>query len=641
VTIDTEPRVDDDTEPLVGPDADLPVDPGGDEPLAPEEPPQVAPAEGQPRWWRWAGWVLALAVVSPILLTGVVAWSRTWYPAGDWAMTELAVRDVGGPHTPLVGPYSRYGWNHPGPLLFWLLAVPYRLAGGSSSAMLVAAAVVNSVGVGGTLLLAWRRGRLGLLALTAAALALCANSFGPELLRDPWNAWVTVLPFALLVMAAWSAVEGDRLGLLALPVVGSFLSQSHVGFVPFLVVLGVTGLVGFVRRRPGWRWPAIAGGVLVACWSPVILDTVLGGDNLSLLLTHFSAGRDSAGFETALGIAARELGGWAPWLVRGEEANPFGGALLPGPLTSLIVPVAAMIGAFVIAWRRDPAAVRFLGIVSLTAVAAVLAVSRISGGVFDYLVRWWWPLAALWWVAVAWAVGRGVAAFVAPRVRAEGPLARHALLVVVAGMALVVAGSAIDVGQRAETEPLPAEDWGPALAAVSPVDPAIPRTGPVLLRNVGPLAGWAFDAYAVQLSRAGVDVRVDNTGIARFKVGDHRLRPAEGDGPVLWLVTGSWIADFERELPGRRLDLFDPLSPPERQLYIECERNLRIALDRGGRPDLAAALDEGQSLWGAAQTPGVNLEDLLVVEEGRQRGVPLAIYLVDGPHVPLPEHRPV
>ena len=28
-----------------------------------------------------------------------------------------------------VGPYSRYGWNHPGPLLFYVLAVPYKLLG--------------------------------------------------------------------------------------------------------------------------------------------------------------------------------------------------------------------------------------------------------------------------------------------------------------------------------------------------------------------------------------------------------------------------------------------------------------------------------------------------------------------------------
>src|SRR5690348_17774394 len=32
----------------------------------------------------------------------------------------------------LVGPYSRYGWHHPGPLYFYLLAPVYTLAGKST-----------------------------------------------------------------------------------------------------------------------------------------------------------------------------------------------------------------------------------------------------------------------------------------------------------------------------------------------------------------------------------------------------------------------------------------------------------------------------------------------------------------------------
>src|SRR5690606_16195427 len=111
--------------------------------------------------------------------------------------------------TPLVGPYSRYGWNHPGPLLFWVMAVPYRLTGASSPSLLAAAAAVNAAAIGTTLWLAWRRGRLALVALVGAALASVTWSSGGELLRDPWNPWVTPLAFGALVVAAFSAGEGD------------------------------------------------------------------------------------------------------------------------------------------------------------------------------------------------------------------------------------------------------------------------------------------------------------------------------------------------------------------------------------------------------------------------------------------------
>src|SRR3712207_8448963 len=30
----------------------------------------------------------------------------------DWALLEVRVRDVGSSETPLVGAYSRFGWNH-------------------------------------------------------------------------------------------------------------------------------------------------------------------------------------------------------------------------------------------------------------------------------------------------------------------------------------------------------------------------------------------------------------------------------------------------------------------------------------------------------------------------------------------------
>ena len=76
---------------------------------------------------------LVYAVVA--LLAIIIGWllfrllTSDWLPIGDYRTLQLRVADVGGSETPIVGVYSRYQWNHPGPLLFYALALPYRLSG--------------------------------------------------------------------------------------------------------------------------------------------------------------------------------------------------------------------------------------------------------------------------------------------------------------------------------------------------------------------------------------------------------------------------------------------------------------------------------------------------------------------------------
>src|SRR5690242_6719515 len=89
----------------------------------------------------------ALAVAAfavPVSAVVILATTHRWYPASDQAIIELRTWDVGSTASPLVGPFSRLGWNHPGPLLFWALAIPYRLLGASSSGLLLSAAIINT-----------------------------------------------------------------------------------------------------------------------------------------------------------------------------------------------------------------------------------------------------------------------------------------------------------------------------------------------------------------------------------------------------------------------------------------------------------------------------------------------------------------
>src|SRR4051794_41984200 len=82
---------------------------------------------------------------------------------------EVRVGDVGGAWTPLVGSYQRFGFNQPGPLLLYVLAVPYRLMGRRYVGMELGAVAVGALSVACVLRVAWRRGgRVG--SLWAAAL---------------------------------------------------------------------------------------------------------------------------------------------------------------------------------------------------------------------------------------------------------------------------------------------------------------------------------------------------------------------------------------------------------------------------------------------------------------------------------------
>ena len=71
----------------------------------------------------------------------------------------------------LVGPYSRYGWHHPGPLYFYLLAPFYRLSGSLTTGLNAGALAINLASV---LVLAWVVVRAGGGVLAIVTMAMVA-----------------------------------------------------------------------------------------------------------------------------------------------------------------------------------------------------------------------------------------------------------------------------------------------------------------------------------------------------------------------------------------------------------------------------------------------------------------------------------
>ena len=194
-----------------------------------------------------------LLVVLPFLVLAVVliVHRHDYLPVGDYALTELQVRNIG-QHEVLTGLYSRGVWSHPGPMYFYLIAPFYWLTGGASVGMGLAAVAINAGSIGGIALIVWRRGGTAMLLCALLGCALVMRTLGAEFLFDPWNNYVVTLPFGLLLFAIWATICGERWALLLATIVASFLAQTHVGFVlqalPLVALAAAWMVIPTLRR---------------------------------------------------------------------------------------------------------------------------------------------------------------------------------------------------------------------------------------------------------------------------------------------------------------------------------------------------------------------------------------------------------
>ena len=97
--------------------------------------------------------------------------------------------------------------HSPGPMLYWLLALPARF--GSVTSIAVTMGVVNTLAIIGCVALARRRGGLILMFATAIGIALMAQSLPTEAMHDMWNPAAGLFPFLLLVFLCWSLACGE------------------------------------------------------------------------------------------------------------------------------------------------------------------------------------------------------------------------------------------------------------------------------------------------------------------------------------------------------------------------------------------------------------------------------------------------
>ncbi len=533
----------------------------------------AAPVPADARADRVTSWLLIAAGVLGLVLVAVLAvrmatWD--WLAAGDYGTIRLHTLDVGTSRTPLVGVYSRWGWNHPGPMLFYALAPFLRASGGDGHGLLLGALAVNAAAVAAALWVAGRAGRRAL-ALTALTVVLLTVGLDPAGLVDAWNPYLLVLPLLAAALAAWRAALGDRVAAVVLVVAGSFAVQSHVLAGPPVVALLLVGAVGLGWRcgrgpdRRHDRWTAgLAAVVGLACWVPAIVQQLTGSPgNLGEIVDFVLHGDETPlGWAFGARVVGRALSLPPTWITGGlsREQHP-----VPWALFALVVATAW-------AWRRRWTSELVLCLTSLALVAAAFVGSaRVTGVAYPYLFQWVWVVAAMAWLSVAavvvaelgvrWSWARFV-----PAALAGGTVA--VLLV------LLVSGPDLSGLRRSDTPLRHVSDLvDPVLAAVREA-PA-----PTLMT---PTAYGIDTTLGIELAGRAEEqgIRLGFPSELGYVYGSSRtVDPADARSELV-LAAGPARAQYAQDPRFRKVAEHDPLTPQE---WSEFDR--LSAVDWDSRPD--------------------------------------------------------
>ncbi len=487
-----------------------------------------------------AQWLVVLVAAAMLVPLGVSVVHVLAYPqrfGGDHALLQIRVSDVFTSHTPLVGSYQRFGWNQPGPAYLYLLAIPYRLFGSSYAALQIGALVFNGLAIGGALLVAHKRGGLGLYLWTAALLAVVMHAMEPTSLASFWEPDVSVLALVLMVFVVLDVAMGRAWTIPVAVVLAVLLVQGWATTAPIALALLVWGLVAFAFRwfaprdatsgtraaRQSWLAPAmVSAAVVVVLWIPPVFQQLRPGTgNFGLILRFFHTPHTVLGLTDAYKLTSLQLGTRPPWAGAGLPLQPFESVVstssAPAVPILLLLLVAAVIFA---AMRRDRSLA--LGATVIVGIAAeIVSLSRLIGPVFVEIMQ------PTWVCGVGAALAAGWCFFSPLRGGARRAVARVGVPVLTIAVLGFGVANTIQAGQGLAAPPAPDQVLEHLADRAVPI--ARGARGPVLVQSNSRAPGGAIDSLgpevlAATLHQAGVDVVVNQEVANRY--GDFRAHPA-------------------------------------------------------------------------------------------------------------------
>ena len=489
-----------------------------------------------------SAYVMAAGLSVVIVVSMVRGLAGGFVAMADDSAIAVGARDVLTPRNPLVGmgtsaSFPGDEFNHPGPMLYQLLALPVRLFG-DSAGIAIGAAVTNVVAV---VLIAVICVRLvGHQAASVVLAAVCAVAWvmGSEVLYSAWNPNIAILPFLLFVVAMWAIACGRVRYVPVAVLAGSFCVQAHLGFaIPVVGAMAAGAFAAWrwpinrVSGRQWRRWLTVGGLIGIACWALPLWEqfTAAGRGNVSRIVASARQADETVGWRafTVLADALAPTSWWRPsldeaWILSGDSNLP------SAPVTALVLVAAAVVVTACLlearrVRRRSPS--RLVVVVAAVMLGGVASLAtrppQFGVAVGAHTMRWIWP-------AVAMLIAATVLAALPRRWRGHAAAVGTAIGVLALVLTLPTHGL-----QRNRRYYDTVSDIRTQVA-----DSADLISDDVTVRVEVDGMGFLFYPYDVlaALDRAGVDVAVDNpTAIRQF--GPSRADDGSAGGEV-WVVVG-------------------------------------------------------------------------------------------------------
>ncbi len=477
-------------------------------------------------------WLILLAVVStlPLFCAVVIFLSKAGSPDRclDVDMSMLELYTIHASHgEQYLGPYSRFGWNHPGPSYFYLMVPLYKLFSQCASSLFLTARIINLACfafLAFTVTGLSRRNDRILAIWTVVLLSFYLDRLGPDLLGNPWNPWIVILSFGAFVFSLASFSTGRLAFLPVMVFLGSFLTQTHVGMVPCALALCAASLTLFIvfSRRTGIRphdvfaggnlaWIVLSIVLFVLMWSLPLAEEIRNSPgNFSKLITFFLAPNGGNTFSDAFTALAKQVSWFPLYMIKKMRIGipAFEYDLLAEFLTVLQVLFLPLVVRNAV--RKDlcfRACLAALGGVGV--LAGMWSVLRIQGDIFPYLIAWMSAIGLVNWAVIGTACieyvdGKLIVSDTRKKIKSRA--AEAAAVITVTAMVAVQIPGFVQVSRRSLGDSVKVRMLSRALVDYLR-DNDIKR--PVILFD---WSQWSVEAgVIVQIYKSGLDFAVQNT----------------------------------------------------------------------------------------------------------------------------------
>jgi hypothetical protein len=339
---------------------------------------------------------------------------RDFFLLGDDATLETRVVNAGR-DVQYLGPYSRFGWNHPGPLYFYILLPFYKLFSMGTQSLYVGAAFINIISVLVLLFLLYKSENNYFFFFTAFFFSLYIYGFlGLHVFRNTWNPHVTILPFAAFIFVSTHLSRGN-LKVLPLSILfSSFVLQTHVAYAPAVVVIFLVSILLYILEKLRGekkikslfstdilKITAISAGLFIILWILPIIEALKNPPgNLLKLIYYFSHSKVTHGISEAAAAVSN---------ITNVPLIKFFNFLSPGMELSsksllimlFLLQVLLVIAAGIYHWtakRKYQFNLLVFGLSGL--IVSVISVTKITGEIHGYLIQWMSVIGFINWIVI-------------------------------------------------------------------------------------------------------------------------------------------------------------------------------------------------------------------------------------------------